>query len=54
MLSGRTFFQAPDIDGMVFITQGTAKIGDMVEVSITEASEYDLFGEITHLSGTDT
>jgi ribosomal protein S12 methylthiotransferase len=49
LLSGRTFFQAPDIDGIVFITQGTAPIGDMVEVCITDASEYDLFGEMTRL-----
>ncbi len=46
MLLGRTFFQAPDIDGIVYITEGEAAIGDMVEVKITDASEYDLFGEI--------
>ena len=54
LLSGRTFFQAPDIDGIVFITQGTAPIGDMVEICITDASEYDLFGEMTHLPERDT
>jgi ribosomal protein S12 methylthiotransferase len=54
LLSGRTFFQAPDIDGIVFITKGTALIGDMVQVTITGASEYDLFGEITHIPGRDT
>jgi len=46
MLLGRTFFQAPDIDGIVCITEGEAGIGEMVEVRITDASEYDLFGEI--------
>jgi len=46
LLLGRTFFQAPDIDGIVYITEGEAAIGDMVEVKITDASEYDLFGEI--------
>ena len=46
MLLGRTFFQAPDIDGIVYITEGDAGIGEMVEVKITDASEYDLFGEI--------
>ena len=46
MLLGRTFFQAPDIDGIVYITEGEAAIGEMVEVKITDASEYDLFGEI--------
>ncbi len=46
MLLGRTFFQAPDIDGIVYITEGEAAIGEMVEVRITDASEYDLFGEV--------
>jgi len=54
LLSGRTFFQAPDIDGIVYITKGTASTGDMVELSIIDASEYDLFGEITHLPERDT
>ena len=54
LISGRTFFQAPDIDGIVFITEGRAPIGDMVQVTITGASEYDLFGKITDLSGRDT
>ncbi|MCK5185485.1 MAG: 30S ribosomal protein S12 methylthiotransferase RimO [Deltaproteobacteria bacterium] len=46
MLLGRTFFQAPDIDGIVYVAEGEAAIGEMVEVRITDASEYDLFGEI--------
>lgn len=45
-LLGRTFFQAPEIDGMVCVTQGKAATGEMVEVNITGASEYDLFGDI--------
>jgi len=54
LLSGRTFFQAPDIDGIVCIIQGTAPIGAMVTVAITDASEYDLFGEITYLPARNT
>jgi ribosomal protein S12 methylthiotransferase len=54
LFAGRTFFQAPDIDGIVFIAKGTARIGDMVRVTIIGASEYDLFGEITHIPGRDT
>ena len=46
MLTGRTSFQAPDIDGIVFITKGSAPAGVMVEITITDAAEYDLFGEI--------
>ncbi len=46
LLEGRSRFQAPDIDGCVLITAGTASPGDMVEVDITEAHTYDLVGEI--------
>lgn len=46
LLEGRTRFQAPDIDGCVYITAGTADAGDIVEVNITEAHTYDLVGEI--------
>ena len=50
MLTGRTSFQAPDIDGIVFITKGSALAGILVEVTITDASAYDLFGEIQQQS----
>jgi len=44
---GRTYMSAPEIDGFVFIESGKKlNPGDMVEVLIKEASEYDLFGEI--------
>jgi len=43
---GRTFFQAPDIDEIVYIEKGNAAVGEMVEVKITDASEYDLFAKI--------
>lgn len=46
LLEGRTRFQAPDIDGCVYITAGTADAGEIVEVKITEAHTYDLVGEI--------
>ena len=48
LLLGRTFFQAPDIDGIVYVTKGEASTGDLVEVKITDASAYDLFGEINN------
>ena len=47
LLEGRTRFQAPDIDGCVFINDGTANPGDIVKVRITEAHIYDLLGGIT-------
>lgn len=46
LLEGRTVYQAPDIDGCVYITDGTANPGDIVQVRITEAQIYDLVGEI--------
>jgi ribosomal protein S12 methylthiotransferase len=46
MLQGRTAFQAPEIDGVVYITKGKADIGDTVMVKIAQAEPYDLVGEI--------
>ena len=46
LLSGRTTGQAPDIDGITYITSGTASPGDIVNVRITDASDYDLVGDI--------
>jgi len=44
LIQGRTRFQAPDVDGVVYITDGEPKIGDIVKVKITEAHPYDLVG----------
>ncbi|MCK5230345.1 MAG: 30S ribosomal protein S12 methylthiotransferase RimO [Desulfobulbaceae bacterium] len=46
LLEGRTRYQAPDIDGCVYISAGHCNAGDIVEVCITEAHPYDLVGEI--------
>lgn len=47
LLKGRTTAQAPDnIDGITYINQGTASPGDIVDVLITDAGEYDMIGEI--------
>jgi ribosomal protein S12 methylthiotransferase len=46
LLEGRTRYQAPDIDGCVYINDGTASPGDIVTVRITEAHIYDLVGGI--------
>lgn len=47
---GRTFFHAPEIDGIVYLHKGSATVGEMVEVIITGASEYDLCAEIQSAS----
>lgn len=45
---GRSWFDAPDVDGNVYIQDplGVAKVGDIVKVKIVEAWEYDLVGII--------
>jgi ribosomal protein S12 methylthiotransferase len=42
---GRSFRDAPEIDGQVFVW-GEAPIGAIVPVRVTRATEYDLWGEI--------
>ncbi|MBN2426989.1 MAG: 30S ribosomal protein S12 methylthiotransferase RimO [Deltaproteobacteria bacterium] len=46
LLKGRSIGQAPDIDGQVYITSGQAQVGDIVNLKITDSSDYDLIGEI--------
>lgn len=44
---GRTYQDAPDIDGEVFVEyEGELISGDFVDVRITAANDYDLIGEI--------
>jgi ribosomal protein S12 methylthiotransferase len=42
---GRSYRDAPEIDGMVFV-EGQAKIGQIVPVRITGAMAYDLTGSL--------
>lgn len=46
LLEGRAKFQAPDVDGCVYINEGQCNPGDLVMVRFTEAHTYDLVGEI--------
>jgi ribosomal protein S12 methylthiotransferase len=46
LLQGRHAGQAPEIDGVVFINRGEAAPGDMVEVEVSAAADYDLVGGI--------
>ena len=43
-LFGRLGSQAPEIDGAVYLSETDARPGEFVEVTITDASEYDLVG----------
>ena len=43
---GRDFSNGPDVDGKVFFSsEAPVNAGDFVKVEITDAAEYDLFGE---------
>jgi len=46
LLEGRTRYQAPEVDGCVYINEGTATPGDIVRVRITDSQVYDLIGGI--------
>ncbi len=50
---GRTRGQAPDVDGVTFLRRGSAQPGEIVEAVITDATAYDLYGEIVSRQGMD-
>jgi ribosomal protein S12 methylthiotransferase len=43
---GRAVFQAPEVDGVVYINEGAAKPGTFVKVRITGTHNYDLTGQM--------
>ncbi|MBW1835413.1 MAG: 30S ribosomal protein S12 methylthiotransferase RimO [Deltaproteobacteria bacterium] len=45
MLTGRTDFQAPEVDGMTYIQSDELSPGSFVNVNIIDALEYDLIGK---------
>lgn len=47
---GRTKGDSPEVDGIVYVSGGGAKIGDILKVRIISSSEYDLTGEINELT----
>ncbi|MDA8187343.1 MAG: 30S ribosomal protein S12 methylthiotransferase RimO [Dehalococcoidales bacterium] len=42
---GRSYRDAPEVDGVVFV-HGEARVGEIAGVRITEATEYDVVGEV--------
>jgi ribosomal protein S12 methylthiotransferase len=42
LLQGRWYGQAPEIDGSVYLADGTARPGDLVRARVTDGSDYDL------------
>jgi len=46
LLTGRTAWMAPDVDGQVLINEGQGIVGEIMQVRIDEAHPYDLVGGI--------
>lgn len=46
LLEGRSRYQAPEVDGCIYINEGLANPGDIVPVRITKTMVYDLVGGI--------
>ncbi|WP_027339267.1 30S ribosomal protein S12 methylthiotransferase RimO [Halonatronum saccharophilum] len=44
LLIGRTRRDAPEVDGVIYIKNSKAQVGDMIRVNVIEAYEYDLMG----------
>ena len=49
----RSYADAPEIDGLVFVAGSEAEPGEFIEVDITDADTHDLFAEVTALSDRD-
>lgn len=47
---GRTPGQAPEVDGLTFLTKGRCRPGEIVKAVITEATAYDLYGWVVDSS----
>lgn len=48
LIKGRMQTQAPDIDGIVYIEEGDARVGDILPVKITRTMEYDFIGRVVN------
>ena len=46
LLQGRSEYQGPEVDGLVYINEGTARQITFHTVEISKAYEYDLIGRI--------
>jgi ribosomal protein S12 methylthiotransferase len=45
VFEGRTYADAPEIDGTIYVTGDELEVGQMVPVEIVESRDYDLVGE---------
>ena len=51
LLQGRWWGQAPEVDGSVYLANGTAKTGELRRALITDAADYDLMADLLSQSG---
>lgn len=51
VMKGRHAGQAPDIDGSVYLSEGESYAGEMRRVRITQASDFDLVGDLLDAPG---
>ena len=47
LLQGRWWGQAPEVDGSVYLANGTARAGEIRRVLVTDAADYDLMADFT-------
>jgi ribosomal protein S12 methylthiotransferase len=50
LLEGRYYGQAPGIDGVVYLADGSAAPGDLVRARVTDAADYDLAASLSQLA----
>ncbi|MFW2386934.1 MAG: 30S ribosomal protein S12 methylthiotransferase RimO [Polyangiales bacterium] len=51
LLQGRWWGQAPEVDGSVYLANGTAQAGEFRRVLVTDAADYDLMGDFIDAPG---
>ena len=52
LLQGRWWGQAPEIDGHVYLANGTAQPGELRQALVTRAADYDLVADLFDADGT--
>jgi ribosomal protein S12 methylthiotransferase len=51
LLQGRWWGQAPEVDGSVYLANGTAQAGEIRRVLVTDAADYDLMADFVDAPG---
>lgn len=51
LLQGRWWGQAPEVDGSVYLANGTAQVGEIRRVLVTDAADYDLMADFVDAPG---